>query len=440
MLKKMLFLVAVAISSQAIAQSSAVTSAWNYMKYGELDKAKASIDGASTNESTKNDAKTFLYKGEIYEKIVLSKKPEVLALDPNALNVAIESYQKCLDLDLKKKYADIAISGEVNNTIGLQGLSGIASSTGVNAYNKQDYKTALTGFESYISIGESIAKYLNRAVLDTVTYQYAGNAAYFLKDYPKANYYLGTKMVDQFKSKDANVYLILSEVSKAEKDTNKALDYLNKGMVNAKEKKNILIDRVNIYTKRGDNKQAIQDGLKAIEADPKNISIYLAVGTMYQIMKMDKEAEEIYTKALAIDPNNFSTNYLIGIGFYNQGANVYNESIESKNDKKTIALENRAKIIWSKALPYMKKAYSINPSDKDNTTYLSEIFAKLGDLDAASTVKKGSYVQDSEKNVKIPTEAEATYAEPKSTKPMNSGGSKPSSIPSPKPKPAPKKK
>ena len=88
----------------------------------------------------------------------------------------------------------------------------------------------------------------------------------------------------------------------------------------------------------------------------------------------------------------------------------------------------------------MKKAYSINPSDKDNTTYLSEIFAKLGDLDAASTVKKGSYVQDSEKNVKIPTEAEATYAEPKSTKPMNSGGSKPSSIPSPKPKPAPKKK
>ena len=83
----------------AKAQDAKVVSAYNYLGKGKLDKAKESIDIATTHEKTMGDAKTWLYRGNVYIGIYTSILPAYKNLDTNALNIATDAYLKCLELD-----------------------------------------------------------------------------------------------------------------------------------------------------------------------------------------------------------------------------------------------------------------------------------------------------------------------------------------------------
>jgi uncharacterized membrane-anchored protein len=55
--------------SASLAQSNQVQNAFNYLKNKEYDKAKIAADLASTNASTSNSAKLWMYRGKIYKAI-----------------------------------------------------------------------------------------------------------------------------------------------------------------------------------------------------------------------------------------------------------------------------------------------------------------------------------------------------------------------------------
>ena len=79
-MKKISVLFALLLSVQmVVAQKAAVQSAINYLRYDDLDKAKAAIDGASTNEGSMGMSKTWYYKGCIYQAIYES---EMRSLQP----------------------------------------------------------------------------------------------------------------------------------------------------------------------------------------------------------------------------------------------------------------------------------------------------------------------------------------------------------------------
>ncbi|HEY8401230.1 MAG TPA: hypothetical protein VIK89_08215, partial [Cytophagaceae bacterium] len=98
----LIFLFALATAGFAHAQNSAVTNAILYHKDGELDKAKENIDGASSNEKTSGQAKTWYYKGVIYSDIAHSTNPAYQSLSSEPLKIAYESYVKAQELDPKK--------------------------------------------------------------------------------------------------------------------------------------------------------------------------------------------------------------------------------------------------------------------------------------------------------------------------------------------------
>ena len=49
---------------QVNAQNAKRVSAYNYMNYGELDNAQRAIDEAAAHPDTKDEAKTWKYRGE----------------------------------------------------------------------------------------------------------------------------------------------------------------------------------------------------------------------------------------------------------------------------------------------------------------------------------------------------------------------------------------
>ena len=68
-MKRILFFLFLFATTGMMAQSSKVVSAYNAMKSGNLDKAVEFIEPATTHEKSSTDAKTWVYRGQIYQSI-----------------------------------------------------------------------------------------------------------------------------------------------------------------------------------------------------------------------------------------------------------------------------------------------------------------------------------------------------------------------------------
>ncbi len=68
--------------------------ALNSWKEGKLDEAKTNIDLATTYEKTKDDAKTWYYRGLIYASIDTTSNEAHKALATDAYKTALESFAK----------------------------------------------------------------------------------------------------------------------------------------------------------------------------------------------------------------------------------------------------------------------------------------------------------------------------------------------------------
>ena len=99
-------------ASFTYAQKGKVSQASSYLSSGKLDEAKKLIDEAIAHENCVNDSKSWLVKGQIYQGIFESPLPDYKKLDPNALDVAYEAYQKAIELDDKGK-----VGKKTENTI-----------------------------------------------------------------------------------------------------------------------------------------------------------------------------------------------------------------------------------------------------------------------------------------------------------------------------------
>lgn len=153
-----LFIFALGIGSTTLAQNAEVINAYNYLKFKELDKAKISIDKAITDVKTGASAKTWYYRGLIYQEITESPDANVQAFDPQSLDKSLESFTKSMELDVKKMYVDdikkripFLLNRYVNN--------------GINAYKAKDYVSAASNFERSFNSNEKIFNKLDTSLL-----------------------------------------------------------------------------------------------------------------------------------------------------------------------------------------------------------------------------------------------------------------------------------
>ncbi len=101
------------IISNLSAQMEKVTSAYNYLRSKQFDKAKDRIDIATENTSSNTKAKTWYYRAEIYKSIAASENKNVAGLDVNAHEKSRKAYLKTQELDIKSRYSDECKNGLV---------------------------------------------------------------------------------------------------------------------------------------------------------------------------------------------------------------------------------------------------------------------------------------------------------------------------------------
>ena len=205
---------------------------------------------------------------------------------------------------------------------------------------------------------------------------------------------------------------------KAESDPAAALKYLEMGRAKYPDDAQLLFTEINYYLKAG-KLEILIDKLKAgIAKEPKNVSLYFTLGNVYDNLSQQEkdvakaqgyadEAMVYYKKTLELDAKNSDAIYSIGASFYNKAAQFSKEMKKLESDfskegqKKYDAAEKLMIAEFDKALPYFKKAESINPNDQNTLIALKEIFAKKNDMNLSKEFKtRLDNIQGGGKNAK----------------------------------------
>ncbi len=358
------------------AQKHKVVSAYNYLKKNQLAKALKAIEPATEHNKTKNDAKTWYYRGNIYLSIQLSDKEDEKKLAENPLDEAYESYKKAMELDQKGKYKK-----DLRDR--MQYTSEQYFNQGVNTYKSQDYKTASKSFELAYTINKDY-----RNVIDTAAIYYAGNSADLGKDKDRA-LTLYKKALDLGYNKPS-LYALTAQIYTAKSDTAAALNVLAEGKKRFPGNFNIIISETNIFLSQGDSEKALANLKLALQKDDKNPEIWFAAGSNYEKMidqqkdealkkQMRDEAINAYKKSLELKPDYFNPAFNLGAVYVNHAATLQSEAnnLPIEETEKYDKMKAEADEALKKAIPYLEKAHQIQPEDTDTLNSLKEIYARL---------------------------------------------------------------
>jgi tetratricopeptide (TPR) repeat protein len=355
----LLFTVIVCFTSGAIqAQKSKVQTAWNYYKYDELDKAKTAIDEASANESTSGMAKTWYYKGLIYQK--LNKHEKYGSLDPNALLVAYQSYSKALEIE-----PDYEFAAEINQN--KQVIGNMMFTQGVEYFNAKKFDEALVSFENVIKASPNDSLAIMNAAFSA---ERAGNKA-------KAKEYYN-KLVSM-KYSDPKIYIFLSNIYKSEGDSAMALSTIQNGRKQFPGDNTLVIEELNMYLYAGKDKEALESLNVAILGDPKNPNLHFAQGTVYDKLNRKTDAANSYKKAIELKPDYFDAYYNLGAMYFNEAAEMANKANDLKSNAEYAKAKEKFDAKFKEAEPYLEKAHQLNPNDTNTMISLKQLYARTGE-------------------------------------------------------------
>ena len=377
------------------AQKAKVQTAYNFYKkpYQQYDKAKEAIDEAILNEQSEGMAKTWYYRALIYQALYKNEKYGQLC--DNCLVTAYESFQKSMDKDPKNEWV------EEIKFVRIPFIANKIFENGVDAFKLKDYNKALSDFEMVQKMSPGDTSVLLNSAYSA---ERAGNAE-------KAKQYFSRLI--EMKYPDDKIYLSLANIYKSENDTSKAMNIIHAGRVIYPDSINLMLSEINILLAGGKNEESTMALNAAIQKDPKNQNLFLALGSTYDNLANPKDkdrkdlpkpknyeeymmkAEEAYKKGLSINPENFELNYNIGALYFNKAAEMANQANKlNSNDaynKSKEAFEQKFKT----AEPYLEKAMDNNPkkTEDDLATYdgtlnsLKQLYVRTGETEKYQKVK-----------------------------------------------------
>ncbi|HCC30371.1 MAG TPA: hypothetical protein DEQ03_10010 [Marinilabiliales bacterium] len=351
------------------AQNSKVQSAINRIKpmYNELDKAKEDIDLAVAHEKTIGSAKAWKVRGQVYYEIARSTDDKFKNLCENPVQVAIDSYKKALELDVKNQFKT-----EIENQLKLIGVLQI--NKGIEFFNASQFDKAFNAFTSSLKIDEMVQS----GAIDTMIIFNAAIAADRAKMYDQAiEYYRKTAAL---KYEGSKVYGYIASTERERGDTVAFVNALKEGIDAYPEDNSVLmVELINYYLNKDMSDLALGYLTKAIEKDPGNQTFYFAQGALYDKLKNFDLAKASYEKAVELKSDYFDAYYNLGALYFNKGADMLKEAnnIPANQQAKYDAAVKESLKELEKTLPYLEKAHSIDGTEKSTILTLKEIYFKL---------------------------------------------------------------
>ncbi|OFY68429.1 MAG: hypothetical protein A2V64_01355 [Bacteroidetes bacterium RBG_13_43_22] len=377
MKKFFLLIAAVSISLGMMAQKGKVTSALSFIDQGALDKAKEALDQAFANEKSKNWFNTYFAKGKLAQAVFEADNPKFSAYFQDPLGEAYAAYEKAMELDTKGGIKKRVITNMIYNSLALD-----LYSQGSKQFEADDYDGALKSFETQIKITES-DKYAG--IIDTGMYYNAGLAAINSKKFTQAISYF--EKCAELKYMGITPYYQIYECMIGLGDTTKAEAYLLDLPNKFPGDNTITLQLIDLYLKSNRFDEALKYIKVAKEVDPDNFSLYFATGIMYLNQEKYDEAIAELTKSVELKSDLFESQYGLGAAYVNKAASMITKANDIMDVKEYSKAVDVANAVYAKALPYMEKAYELNPADIYTMRSLQELYYRLRQKDPSLNAK-----------------------------------------------------
>ncbi|TVQ14232.1 MAG: tetratricopeptide repeat protein [Bacteroidetes bacterium] len=369
------------------AQKREVTRANRQLNRGNIEQAFEHIQNAVTDASTKNDAATWVTHARIMIEIATAEDPAIGQLAEKPLDIAFESINKAEKLDVNNlNYLDIQQT--------LLVLSEAFFNEGAIAYNDEAYARASNAFFKSYKVSESFGS------IDTATLYNAGLSAEIAGLFDEA-YDLYAKTAE-YEYDQPFLYSSLAGLSLRKQDFEQAEEWISKGRALYPENLDLIFAEANVHLTSGNIPEARRVLELAIERDPENANLHYAFAVNFDQMSKDTvfskeerefaygEAIKSYKKAIELREDYFDAIYNLGALYFNQGIqlflqadNILRGGYTTENLKKSSALEEKSKEVWSEnAQPYLEEALTLIDEDDDNYEIvlrsLRELYMRTG--------------------------------------------------------------
>ena len=344
-------------------------------------EARNLIKQAIENPETKDDPKTWYTAGLIEERAFTGENQKSLKGEPQdlpnmyaALLAMHEYYTKTYEIDhqpndkgkVRPKFEKKISKAYKDNLLYYINAGGYYM-------EQKDFKNALKAFQAFREIkrsplfeGEKIAQPdSNSMMVDFFA---------IITAYQAGDKQLAIKYGEELKGngyRQNEVYQILAQTYIEEGDTANYITTMQEGLKLFPKEPYYSVNLINTYIVQNKYDEARTFLAQAIELNPENPQLYDVMGKLYEESN-EEEAIKWFSKALEVDPNYVESLCNIGRIYYNKAVEV-----SDKEEGGMAAAQKKRTALLNKALPYLQKAYSINP---DASYYLlGNIYYALGD-------------------------------------------------------------
>ncbi len=387
-MKKTLLTLGLLVSMGATAQNSSVVSAFMAMEDNKLAEAAGYIEPAILNEGTMVKEKTWRYRGQIYSRILFSDDAALKAQFPDALDKAVASFQKAMELDVKGAEKE-------NNQKALRALQGMALNAGNDAFTAKEYAKAIQLYGQSESIAKTFGEVDSNAVFNSaLAYESSGDLANALQRYQQCLSIGYDK---------AEIFRYTANLQKRNNDLDGAIATTQAGRKRHPGDKDLMLDEVAYLQEAGRTAEVETSVKAALEKDPGNTILHSLLASIYEgkadpkggtkpaeaeMYKWYDMAEAEYKKSIELDPTFFDSYFNIGVLYNNRAAYEYEKAGNIKDDAAYTKAKKVADDVYIKAVPYFEKAHELRPDDRPTIAQLKTLYAKMGETEKFNAMKK----------------------------------------------------
>ena len=413
----LLFLLAGAAFSQDIKKPSE-GKAKSFLQNGELDMAKAHIDGYFAdpkNEKKLTKGKVWLTRAEIYAAIATSDNPDYQSLSDDPLVEVKKSLEKIKELEKESSLTYVTAFGPQEKYIALtQDFNGMYLENqlftglyqkGAESFDSDDLAGAIDYFEDALvikptdtfSIMNIISAAYNLDEPDEEAIETYARKLMDMKFRVDSTNYSGYNILSGFKINKAGNMLTDAEnaadSAAALKVYEEAMAILDEGLALYPNDPDLQMSAINTYIRLDKTEQAV-DQLETVVKENPDKQLYFNLGILYDKLGEVESSKENYKKAIDMDPEYFDAYYNLGAMYFTLGNKKYAEAGEFKDmngeytDDKGKELEEEAKVFFKEAAPAFEKVVALDPSERQPFEVLQRIYWILGDQDKVEEIKQ----------------------------------------------------
>jgi tetratricopeptide (TPR) repeat protein len=361
-------------------QSIQIQNMINALRNKEYEKAKVSADAAAVHPDTKNSAKMWMNRGNVYKAIYADTSAKVRNIDGEAEEKALDAYINCLTFDKDEIYKP-DVKGPLVQ-------ASAATNRKANAYSyEKKYENALKCYDLLErALPFDFDQGMKRQNISKEKIMYNKFEMYKMAANKEKTKEFANKLIE-INYKEPKIYTDMVRLSMLDKDTASALTYIEKGKILFEDNMDLIAAELDIYIARKKT-DVLKDKLKnAIEVSPDNEVLHFVLANLYKGMNQFDDSEKEYLKALDLKPDYEPATYNIGVLYYSAGKE-WNDKLNTLplKDPKAKDYETKSNDYFKKAVDYFEKSYEVT-KDKRTKQLLRQLTLRLGLTEKAEKYK-----------------------------------------------------